>query len=108
MKTMIGHPISDVPLPSVTGTGPEPVLRTKPASTKPIKAINSPIPTEIATLSCAGTALKTAVLKPVSTSTRMMRPSSTTRPIASAHVIWEATPYATNVLSPSPVAIASG
>ncbi len=38
----------------------------------------------------------------------MMTPSSTTRPIASAHVIWLAIEYATNALRPSPVASASG
>ena len=47
-KIMIGQPTS-VPLsPSVTGTGPEPVRRTKPASTNPMSAMNRPIPTEIA------------------------------------------------------------
>ena len=49
--------------------------RTKPASTKPIRAMNRPMPTEIAILSWAGTAWKTASRKPVSTSTRMIRPS---------------------------------
>ena len=58
--------------------------RTKPASTRPISAMNRPMPTLIAILSCAGTAWNTAVRKPVSTSTRMTSPSSTTRPIASA------------------------
>ena len=107
-NTMIGHPTRVPPSPRVTGTGPVPVRRTKPASTKPISAMKSPIPTEIATLSCAGTALNTAVRKPVRTKTVMIRPSRTTRPIASAHVIFEAIPTATNVLSPNPVASASG
>ena len=107
-KTMIGHPTRVPPSPRVTGTGPEPVRRTKPASTRPIKAIKRPIPTEIAILSCAGTALKTAVLNPVRTRIVMMMPSRTISPIASAHVICDAIPTATNVLSPRPVARAIG
>ncbi|CAB4694158.1 unannotated protein [freshwater metagenome] len=50
-KTIIGQP-TRVPLsPRVTGTGPEPVRRTNPASTSPIKAMKRPIPTDIAILS---------------------------------------------------------
>ena len=67
-----------------------------------------PMPTEIAILSCAGTAWKTASRKPVSTRTRMIRPSRTTRPMASAQVIWLAIEKVTKALSPSPVASASG
>ena len=66
------------------------------------------MPTLIAVFSCAGMARKTAVRKPVSTSTVMMRPSSTTRPIASAQLICEASEKATNAFSPSPVASANG
>ncbi len=66
------------------------------------------MPTEIAILSWAGTAWKTASRKPVSTSTRMTRPSITTRPIASAQVIWLAIANATKALRPRPVASASG
>ena len=72
--------------------------------------MNRPMPTLIAVLSWDGIALKTACRKPVSTSTVMIMPSRTTRPIASAHVIlgsW-ATPNVTNALSPRPVASASG
>ncbi len=72
--------------------------------------MNRPMPTLIAVFSCAGTAWKTAARKPVSTSTRMIRPSSTIRPIASAQVMlgsW-AMPKVTNALRPSPVASASG
>ena len=65
-----------------------PDVRTKPASTRPMNVMNRPMPTAIAVLSWRGTASKTSLRKPVNTSTRMMRPSSTTRPIASAHVIW--------------------
>ena len=107
-KIMIGQPTS-VPLsPRVTGTGPDPVRRTKPASTRPISAMNKPIPTETAIFSCAGTARKTAVLNPVRTNTVMMSPSRTTRPIASAQDILDAIPTATKVFNPSPVANANG
>ena len=107
-KTIIGQPTRFPPSPSCTGTGPAPVLRTKPESTKPIKAMNNPIPTEIAIFNCEGTALKTAVLNPVKTKTVMMIPSRTTRPIASCHDIFEAIPTATKVFSPRPVASANG
>ena len=41
--------------------GPVPVRRTKPASTRPMIVMNSPMPTLIAVLSEVGTARKTAV-----------------------------------------------
>ena len=44
-------------MPSWTGTvvfAASGIRRTKPASTKPISAMNRPMPTEIATLSWAG------------------------------------------------------
>ena len=107
-KTTVGQPVSWPPMPSSTGTGPVPVRRTKPASTRPMSAMNRPMPTEIATLSALGTAWNTAVRKPVSTRTRMTRPSSTMTPMASAQVIWLAIENATKALSPSPVARASG
>ncbi|CAB4758864.1 unannotated protein [freshwater metagenome] len=107
-NTTIGQPTRVPPSPSVTGTGPVPVRRTKPASTRPISAMNRPIPTEIAIFSCAGTARNTAVLKPVRTRTVIMIPSRRTSPIASAHDIFDAIPTATNVLRPRPVASASG
>ena len=84
------------------------IRRTKPASTNPISAMKSPMPTEMATLSWRGTAWKTASRNPVSTSTRIRTPSITTRPMASAQVICEATATARNALRPRPVAIASG
>ena len=49
--------------PSWTGTvvfAASGIRRTKPASTKPISAMNRPMPTEIAIFSWAGTAWKTA------------------------------------------------
>ena len=48
MNTTTGHPTRFPPAPSSTGTGPDWVRRTNPASTKPISAMNKPIPTEIA------------------------------------------------------------
>ena len=95
-------------MPSSSGTGPAPVRRTNPASKNPISAMNSPIPTLIAIFSSAGMAWKTALRKPVSTSTKMIRPSRTTSPMASAQVIPEAIENATKALSPRPVASASG
>jgi hypothetical protein len=107
-KTKVGHPLMKPSVPSCTGTGPVAVRRTKPASTKPMRAMNRPMPTEIATLSWVGTAWNTAVRKPVSTRMRMRMPSSTTRPIASAQVIWEAMAKATKALRPRPAARARG
>ena len=107
-KTTVGHPTRFPLTPRPTGTGPLAVRRTKPASTKPIRAMKRPIPTEIAILICAGTALKTARRKPVRTRTKMIKPSRTTRPMAAAHVIFDAIPTATKVLRPRPVASASG
>jgi hypothetical protein len=48
--------------------------------------MNSPMPTLIAVLSEPGTARNTAVRNPVSTSSRMMRPSRKTNVIASVQV----------------------
>ena len=110
-KTSTGHPLSVPPLPSWTGTvvsAASGMRVTKPASTKPMRAMKRPMPTEIAIFSCWGTAWKTALRKPVSTSTRMMMPSRTMRPIASSHVDRVAIAFATNALRPSPVARASG
>ena len=107
-KTTVGQPTRFPLTPRPTGTGPLAVRRTKPASTSPIRAMNRPIPTEIAILICGGTALNTATRKPVSTNTKMIKPSRTTNPIAAAHVIFDAIPTATKVLRPRPVASANG
>ena len=107
-KITIGQPTRVPPSPRVTGTGPVPVRRTNPASTSPIRAMNSPIPTEIAIFNWAGTALNTAVLNPVKTRIVIIIPSRTINPMASAQVICEAIPTATKVFRPKPVAIASG
>lgn len=70
--------------------------------------MNSPIPAAMADLSAAGTALNTAVRKPVSTSTTMIRPSMTTSPMASGQVTCGAMVTATRLLMPRPVAMAKG
>ena len=107
-NTSTGQPSRLPEGPRVTGTGPTWVRRTKPASTKPIRAMKRPMPTEMATLSSDGTAWNTASRNPVSTRTRITTPSMTTRPIASAQVIWVAMATATKALRPRPVARASG
>ncbi len=107
-NTSVGQPTSSPPTPSSTGTGPAPVRRTKPASTKPMSAMNRPMPTPIAVLSCIGMALKMTRRRPTRTSSRMTSPSSTTRPIASAQLICDAIENVTKALSPSPVATANG
>ena len=117
-NTTIGQPTSVPPSPSSRGTAeglelllPQTIFgvrRTNPESTRPIRAINKPIPTEIATLSAVGMALKTAILNPVRTRTRMRIPSMRTRPIACAQVAFLAIDTATNVFKPRPVASANG
>ena len=110
-NTTTGQPWRLPPSPSWTGTvdlAASGIRRTKPASTKPISAMNRPMPTEMAIFSWAGTAWKTACRKPVSTSTRISTPSITTRPMASAQVICVAMETATKAFRPSPVASASG
>ena len=58
-------------MPSSTGTvvRPRGYGARSPASTKPMSAMNRPMPTQIAIFSCAGTAWKTAFRNPVSTRT---------------------------------------
>ncbi len=110
-KTRVGQPRSWPVAPSWTGTvvpAASGMRRTKPASTSPMKAMNSPMPTLIAVLSSPGMAWKTAVRKPVSTSSVMTRPSSTTRPMASAQLISDAIEKVTKTFSPRPVASANG
>ena len=109
MKTTAGQPARKPPTPSSTGVGPA-GLRTMPESTRPMIVMNRPMPTLMAVFSCAGTARNTAWRNPVSTSSRMIRPSMTTRPIASAQVILGscAMPKVTKAFSPRPVARASG
>ena len=73
-----------------------------------MRAINNPIPTEIATFSAVGIALKTAILNPVRTRMRMRIPSMRTKPMACAQVAFFAIETATKVFKPRPVASANG
>ena len=110
-NTAVGQPERKPSGPTCTGTvvcAASGTRRTNPASTKPMNAMNRPIPTEIATFSCDGTAWKTAFRKPVRTSTRITTPSITIRPMTADQLIWGAIATATNAFSPSPVASASG
>jgi hypothetical protein len=83
-------------------------LRTNPAPTNPMRQMNSPMPTAIDALSCAGTALNTAWRTPVATSASTTSPLITTSPIACGQLISGAIVTATSVLMPRPVAIAKG
>ena len=112
-KTSVGQPLRLPPMPSSLGTEPGDVgRRAKPASMTPMKAMNRPMPTEMATLSGAGIARKTALRNPVRTRTRMMMPSRTTRPMRSAKVMpsaaWVKTMPAMRPLMPRPAASAIG
>ena len=117
-KITIGHPTNCPPSPSSNGTAdglelvlPHTtlgVLLTNPASTRPMRAMNRPIPTEIATFRAVGMALNTAILKPVRTRIRIKIPSIRTNPIACAQVAFFAIETATKVFKPRPVARARG
>ncbi len=73
-----------------------------------MKAMNMPIPAAIAAFNSAGTALNTAVRRPVTANTTMMIPSITTSPMASGQLTCGAIVTASRVLMPRPVAIANG
>ena len=110
-NTSVGQPDRAPAGPSCSGTvvpAASGMRRTNPASTSPMSAMNSPMPTLMAVLSCIGMALKTALRRPTSTSTAMTSPSRTTRPIASAQLICEAIENVTNTFRPRPVATANG
>ena len=79
-----------------------------PASTKPISAMNRPMPAPIEYLSESGTAWKIAVRNPVSTKSKIMKPSMITKPNACGQVINGARPKAKNPFRPKPAAIAIG
>ena len=81
-----------------------------PAFTKPMNAMNSPIPIPIDRLRSIGMAFSTASRKPVRTSTEMIRPSVTITPMASGQVRCAArtSVNATNAFSPRPAANANG
>ncbi len=93
----------------VTGTPGGPGMTT-PAFTKPISAMNRPIPMPMDRLRSIGIAFRTASRNPVSTRAVMTRPSVTITPIAWGQVSPLATTRvnATNAFSPSPAAMANG
>ena len=70
--------------------------------------MNSPMPMEMPLRRERGTARKTAVRKPVSTSRAMTTPSTTIRPIACGHVISGAMVKASSALMPRPAAMPMG
>ncbi len=110
-KTRAGQPVSAPLPPSCTGTvvcAASGTRVTKPASTKPMNAMNRPMPTPIACFSGCGIARMTASRSPVTTRTQISRPSSTIRPIASSQLISGAIWKATTALMPRPAASASG
>ena len=87
-----------------------PVLVTIPAFTRPISAMNAPMPIPMARFRSIGIAFRTASRTPVSTSTVMTRPSTTITPIACGNESPSAATSvnATNAFSPSPAASANG
>ena len=101
----IGQPASSPNTPKVISGTPGRVI---PASTKPISAMNKPMPAPIEYFSASGTAWNTAVRNPVRTKSKTITPSITTRPNACGQVMNGARPKAKNPLSPRPAAIAIG
>lgn len=73
-----------------------------------MNAMNRPMPTVMAALSWAGTAVKIIVRMPVNARITMITPLMTTRPIASAQVTCCTTLTARNELIPSPAAMPNG
>jgi hypothetical protein len=107
-KTTVGSVAMEPWSPSCTGGEATPLGRTKPASTRPMNAMNRPMPTVMAVFSSAGTALKISTRRPVDARSTMMRPLMTTRPIASGHVTCPTTLTARNELMPRPAAMPKG
>ncbi|WP_460785091.1 hypothetical protein [Microbacterium tumbae] len=107
-KSRVGTVATDPPTPRPTGGEAFPVAVTKPEFTKPMKAMNSPIPTVIASLSWIGTASKIALRSPVAASSTMMTPLIMTSAIASAQDTWPTTENATKALIPRPAAKPNG
>src|SRR5699024_299380 len=91
-----------------TGGLSVPEAVTNPEFTKPMKAINKPMPTVIATFRACGTALKIAVQIPVAPRTTITAPLMTTNPIASGQVTSCTTETARKLFIPSPAAKAKG
>ena len=112
-NTKVGQDAMDPLMPSPTGTvvpAASGIRRTKPASTRPIMAMNRPIPTPMAALSSRGMALNTATRNPEIARSTMMMPSMTTSPMASGQVnpSPDTKVTATSVLMPRPVAMPKG
>ena len=110
-NTAVGQDAIEPLMPSPTGTvvfAASGNRRTNPASTRPTKLMNRPMPTAIAAFNAGGTASNTALRNPVATRTRITMPSTTTRPIASGQLTCWAIVTASSVLIPSPAAIANG
>ena len=110
-NTTVGQPIRRLPTPSCTGTvvlATSGMRRTNPASTKPMKAMNRPMPTLMDCLRASGMTFITHSRRPVTTSRVMTMPSSTTMPMAAGQDITAASWKATTALRPRPAAIANG
>ena len=109
-KTTVGTVLIEPtpPAPSPTGGDGLPVEPMKPASTNPMKRMNSPMPAVMASFSCIGTASNTILRNPVTASSTMISPSMTTRPIASGQVSEPTTVVARKELMPRPAANANG
>ena len=112
-KTRVGQVAIEPLIPRPTGTvvpAASGTRRTKPESTRPIMAMNRPIPTPIEAFKLAGIELKTASRKPVTARRTMMMPSMTTRPMASGQVSPSVATKvtATRVLMPRPAAMPNG
>jgi hypothetical protein len=110
-NTTVGQPIRRLPTPSWTGTvvpAASGMRRTTPASTKPMKAMNRPMPTLMDCLRASGMTSITHWRRPVTTRAVITRPSRTTMPMAAGHVMTAASWKATTAFRPRPAAIANG
>lgn len=107
MNTSVGMVAMEPSVPSWTG-GPPGVRVTNPESTKPMKAMNRPMPTVMAAFSSLGTALKMAVRAPVMPKRTIRMPLMTTRPMASGQVTSWMTETARKELMPRPAARPNG
>ena len=97
-----------VKLPSWTGVPFAGMDATMPELKRPMKAMNRPMPIAIAFFSSSGIALKISSRSPLTASTTIATPSSTTSPIASGKLALPLAtrPYATTAFRPRPGAIA--
>ncbi|SCG08492.1 hypothetical protein GA0115260_109322 [Streptomyces sp. MnatMP-M27] len=110
-NTSTGQPWSRPATPRPRGTVvcAESGLRlTKPESTRPIRAMKSPMPIAIARRNPDGIASITRCRSPEATRIISTRPASTTMPIASGQLILGASWSETTALMPRPAASAMG